>query len=148
VHAVVPSAELDGVVDVYVKEFLGAGREAIAAAKALIGVVSALPIESAMPITARAIAARRVSPEGQEGLKAFLENGGRAGAMRDQAPAGGESRRDRRPHRPACRELGIESVAVYSEADAHAAHVASADRASPGGPCARVGQLLVHPRHR
>ena len=26
-----------------------------------------------MPITANAIAARRVSPEGQEGLKAFLE---------------------------------------------------------------------------
>ncbi len=73
VHAVVPAPELDGVIDVYIKEFLGAGREAIAAAKALIGVVSALPIESAMPITARAIAARRVSPEGQEGLTAFLE---------------------------------------------------------------------------
>jgi acetyl-CoA carboxylase biotin carboxylase subunit len=34
----------------------------------------------------------------------------------------------------ACRELGIESVAVYSEADRSAAHVAAADRAVPIGP--------------
>ena len=33
----------------------------------------------------------------------------------------------------ACRELGIESVAVYSEPDAHAMHVAAADRAVPIG---------------
>jgi acetyl/propionyl-CoA carboxylase alpha subunit len=34
----------------------------------------------------------------------------------------------------ACRELGVESVAVYSEADAQAAHVAFADRAVLLGP--------------
>src|SRR6185503_10238554 len=34
----------------------------------------------------------------------------------------------------ACRELGIESVAVYSEADTQAAHVAAADRALLLGP--------------
>jgi acetyl-CoA/propionyl-CoA carboxylase biotin carboxyl carrier protein len=34
----------------------------------------------------------------------------------------------------ACRELGIESVAVYSDADARAAHVAAADRAVRIGP--------------
>jgi 3-methylcrotonyl-CoA carboxylase alpha subunit len=34
----------------------------------------------------------------------------------------------------ACRELGIESVAVYSEADAKAPHVAAADRAIAIGP--------------
>ncbi|MGE0449951.1 MAG: acetyl/propionyl/methylcrotonyl-CoA carboxylase subunit alpha [Vicinamibacterales bacterium] len=34
----------------------------------------------------------------------------------------------------ACRELGIESVAVYSDADAGAAHVAAADRAIRIGP--------------
>jgi acetyl/propionyl-CoA carboxylase alpha subunit len=34
----------------------------------------------------------------------------------------------------ACRELGIESVAVYSDADANAAHVAATDRAVRIGP--------------
>jgi acetyl/propionyl-CoA carboxylase alpha subunit len=33
----------------------------------------------------------------------------------------------------ACRELGVESVAVYSDADAGAAHVTAADRAVPLG---------------
>jgi methylglutaconyl-CoA hydratase len=73
VHAVVPAADLDAAVHQYVQEFLAAGPEAIAAAKALIPTVSGRPIADAMPITAAAIAARRVSPEGQEGLRAFLE---------------------------------------------------------------------------
>src|SRR4051812_5659828 len=34
----------------------------------------------------------------------------------------------------ACRELGIESVAVFSDADAHAPHTALADRAMRIGP--------------
>ena len=33
----------------------------------------------------------------------------------------------------ACRELGIESVAVYSDADSRAPHVVAADRAVPIG---------------
>ncbi|WP_131829494.1 biotin carboxylase N-terminal domain-containing protein, partial [Teichococcus deserti] len=37
-----------------------------------------------------------------------------------------------------CRRLGIESIAVFSEADAGAAHVAACDRAEPVGP--------AHPR--
>ena len=73
VHVVVPAAELDAAVDQYVREFLAGGPEAIAAAKALIPTVSGRSIADATPITAAAIAARRVSPEGQEGLKAFLE---------------------------------------------------------------------------
>jgi len=73
VHVVVPAADLDAAVNQYVQEFLAGGPEAIAAAKALIPMVWGRPTVDAMPITAAAIAARRVSAEGQEGLKAFLE---------------------------------------------------------------------------
>jgi len=43
----------------------------------------------------------------------------------------------------ACRALGIESVAVYSEADARALHVREADRALPIGP-APAGQSYLN----
>jgi methylglutaconyl-CoA hydratase len=72
-HAVAPAADLDATVAQYVGEILTGGPEGIAAAKTLIPNVWARSIDDAMPITAGAIAARRVSPEGQEGLKAFLE---------------------------------------------------------------------------
>ena len=73
VHAVVPAADLDATVSQYVREILSAGPEAVSAAKALISKVWNPTIEDATPITARAIAARRASAEGQEGMKAFLE---------------------------------------------------------------------------
>ena len=73
VHQVVAAAEMDGAVDRYLVELMSAGPDAIAAAKALIPNVWGRPIAEAMPITAAAIAARRVSNEGQEGLRAFLE---------------------------------------------------------------------------
>jgi methylglutaconyl-CoA hydratase len=73
VHAVVPAADLDAAVDRYVAELLTGGPDAIAAAKALIPQVWGHAIAEAAPITADAIAARRVSKEGQEGLCAFLE---------------------------------------------------------------------------
>jgi methylglutaconyl-CoA hydratase len=73
VHRVVAAADLDRGVDAYVQEFLGGGSEAIAAAKSLIAQVADLSIADAGPITARAIAERRVSREGREGLRAFLE---------------------------------------------------------------------------
>jgi methylglutaconyl-CoA hydratase len=73
VHAVVPAGALDTTVAAYVSEILGAGPEAVASAKALIPHVWGRPVEEAMPITAAAIAARRVAPEGQEGLRAFLD---------------------------------------------------------------------------
>src|SRR3954452_12361470 len=73
VHAVVAACELDTAVEAYVRELLTAGPEAVAAAKALIPNVWGHPIADAMPLTAAAIAARRVSAEGQEGLAAFLE---------------------------------------------------------------------------
>jgi methylglutaconyl-CoA hydratase len=73
IHAVVPAADLDAAVTRYVDELLTAGPEAIAAAKALIRQVADLTIDEAQPLTSGAIAARRVSREGQEGLTAFLE---------------------------------------------------------------------------
>ena len=73
VQAVVPMSDLDAAVERYVQELLTAGPEAIAAAKALIPRVSGCSVDEAMPLTAAAIAARRVSNEGQEGLRAFLE---------------------------------------------------------------------------
>ena len=73
VHAVVPATELDATVDRYINEILAAGPEAIAAAKALIARVWSAPPAEVPTITAHAIATRRVSAEGQEGMKAFLE---------------------------------------------------------------------------
>jgi len=73
IHAVVPAAELDSAVARYVGEILTAGPAAVATAKALIPQIWDRELTDAMPLTARAIASRRVSSEGQEGLSAFLE---------------------------------------------------------------------------
>jgi methylglutaconyl-CoA hydratase len=73
VHAVVDASDLDATVDAYVAELLTAAPEAVAAAKTLIPHVWGLAGEEATNVTARAIAVRRVSAEGQEGLRAFLE---------------------------------------------------------------------------
>jgi methylglutaconyl-CoA hydratase len=73
VHAVAPPQELDAKVAEYVGEILSSGPEGIAASKALIREVWERSIHDATPLTASAIAARRVSAEGQEGLTAFLE---------------------------------------------------------------------------
>ena len=89
-----------------------------------------------MAITAEAIAAQRVSPEGQEGLRAFLEK--RKPRLDDDAMI----RRLLIANRGeialriirACRELGIETIAVYSDADRRAPHVLAADVAEHIGP--------------
>jgi acetyl-CoA carboxylase biotin carboxylase subunit len=47
----------------------------------------------------------------------------------------------------ACRELGIETVAMYSEADRQARHVALADRAVPIGPPPATESYLVASNH-
>jgi methylglutaconyl-CoA hydratase len=73
VHAIVPAVELDDAVGRFVQEFLSAAPGAIAAAKALIPEAWARGRDEAREITANAIAQRRVSREGQEGLRAFLE---------------------------------------------------------------------------
>jgi methylglutaconyl-CoA hydratase len=73
VHEVVPAAELDAAVDRFVTEALSASPTAVARSKALIQQVLGQSPAEVMAITADAIASQRVSQEGQEGLKAFLE---------------------------------------------------------------------------
>ena len=48
----------------------------------------------------------------------------------------------------ACKELGIETVAVHSTADADAMHVRLADESVCIGPPPAIGELSEHPEHR
>ncbi len=73
VHTVVPAERLDAAVDAHVAEVLGAGPEAIAAAKELVRTVPDLTPSQAEARTTEVIATRRASAEGQEGIRAFLE---------------------------------------------------------------------------
>ncbi|MBM3781760.1 MAG: hypothetical protein FJW29_08825 [Acidobacteria bacterium] len=72
VHRVVPEPELDAAVADYVRELLTAAPTGIAAAKQLIPQVWGQRPEAVADLTAGTIARQRVSPEGQEGLRAFL----------------------------------------------------------------------------
>ena len=72
VHAVADAAELDRVVAKYVNDLLTSGPEAVASAKRLIAEVAERPRSTAIERSIDAIAERRVSKEGQEGMGAFL----------------------------------------------------------------------------
>ncbi|HEX3672595.1 MAG TPA: enoyl-CoA hydratase-related protein [Candidatus Cybelea sp.] len=72
-HDVVAAGELDAAVERRLAELQTAGPSAIGAAKLLIRRVLDHPYDETRAITAEAIAKQRVSPEGQEGLRAFLE---------------------------------------------------------------------------
>ena len=73
VHEVVPAAELDAAVANRVREILSAGPRAVARAKALIREIAGAHPNDVIGLTTNTIAAQRVSDEGQEGLRAFLE---------------------------------------------------------------------------
>lgn len=73
VHEVVVADTLDVSIERIVTEIVSAGPEAVAAAKSLIPRVRASTYDDSRDLTATAIAARRTSSEGQEGLRAFLE---------------------------------------------------------------------------
>jgi methylglutaconyl-CoA hydratase len=72
VHAVVPADELFDRVNEYLVEIAANGPEAMSAAKALVRRIANLSIAEAAPITAEAIAERRVSDEAQRMMKGFL----------------------------------------------------------------------------
>ena len=112
-----------------------------------------------MSLCAEAIASRRVSPEGQEGIRAFLEKREAVLAHRALRPM---FRRILIANRGeiavrvmrTCREMGIETVAVYSDADAGAAHVGDATHAERIGPASaresylNIGAIIDAARRR
>jgi len=69
----VPADQLDARVDAFVAELLKCGPNAVSIAKKLIPEVSSRARDAAIEYTIATIAKTRVSPEGQEGLSAFLE---------------------------------------------------------------------------
>jgi methylglutaconyl-CoA hydratase len=73
IHEVTGLNSLDAAVERVVQEVRSAAPGAIAFAKKIIGDVSAATYAESRDITAQAIAQQRTSPEGQEGLRAFLE---------------------------------------------------------------------------
>jgi methylglutaconyl-CoA hydratase len=73
VHAVAPAAEMDAVVDGYVRELLTSAPGAITGAKRLIAAIAGRPPVEVADLTAETIARHRVSPEGQDGMRAFLD---------------------------------------------------------------------------
>jgi len=72
-HEVVAASALDASVDRVLAEVRTAGPGAAAAAKRLVADVRALGYDETRDHTAHAIADRRTTAEGQEGLRAFLE---------------------------------------------------------------------------
>lgn len=73
VHTVVPSVDLDRAVDEHAALFLKAAPSAIANTKRLLTDVYGRRPADVMNLTVDQIASQRVSPEGQEGMRAFLE---------------------------------------------------------------------------
>jgi methylglutaconyl-CoA hydratase len=73
VHIVVPREELDTAVEKTLQELLSSGPQALRACKALALNVGHMDHDTARKYTAETIAALRVSSEGQEGLRSFLE---------------------------------------------------------------------------
>lgn len=73
VHKIVPFVELGAAVEFTLDEIFTAGPSAVGAAKLLIHRVLDNSYDDSRGITTRAIAQQRISSEGQEGLRAFLE---------------------------------------------------------------------------
>ena len=72
-EVVADAAGLEAARDRIAEEIMACGPEAVAESKQLVEDVAYRPIEEVMDETARRIARIRVSPEGQEGVRAFLE---------------------------------------------------------------------------
>jgi methylglutaconyl-CoA hydratase len=73
VNEFVEAAELEGAVSTFVDRLVSSGPNAISICKGLLREVPAMSLEDAKKATAESLAHLRVSEEGQEGMKAFLE---------------------------------------------------------------------------
>lgn len=73
VHEIAPEAQMNEKLDQMLKLFREAGPEAVRATKKLVKEISTATKATAKTKTAKVIAERRVSKEGQEGLTGFLE---------------------------------------------------------------------------
>jgi len=72
-HEVVPPGQLDASVESKIQELLTSGPGAARLGKKIARTVGGLAPDEARRWTAERIASQRVSPEGQEGLRAFLD---------------------------------------------------------------------------
>jgi methylglutaconyl-CoA hydratase len=74
VHRITENVEeLDLAVDETVRQLMSSGPEAVKACKKLVAYVSTHELADAIPYTIEAIAERRISTEGQQGMSAFLK---------------------------------------------------------------------------
>ncbi len=73
VHRLEPADTLDAAVDRCLRDIMACAPGALAAAKRLIREVSGLRPDEVIGVTTALIAEQRISPEGQEGMRAFLE---------------------------------------------------------------------------
>ena len=150
-HAVVAAADLDATVAQYiVNDLLSPARSAVAAAKALIARrLRPRDRRRRAAITAAAIAAQRVSRR-RPGRAARVSREAQPAvdSMRElrcrdhDASSSPTAARSRVRIIRACREMGIESVAVYSDADAGAPHVARRRSRGAHRPGARAESYL------
>jgi methylglutaconyl-CoA hydratase len=73
VHEVVPASQLSARVDAHIALFLKAAPSAVARTRRLLREIAGQKPSDVLALTVDAIANQRVSPDGQEGLRAFLE---------------------------------------------------------------------------
>ncbi|HEU5286773.1 MAG TPA: enoyl-CoA hydratase-related protein [Candidatus Limnocylindria bacterium] len=73
VEAIEAPDELDAKLELYIDAVVSGGPHAVNAAKRIVREVAGRPIDEVRDLTIERIAALRVSAEGQEGMRAFLE---------------------------------------------------------------------------
>ena len=73
VNRVVPRVELDRTVNELIGALLSSGPQAVATCKRMVREVAAMSLDDAGPYTAKIITDLRMSAEGQEGMRAFLD---------------------------------------------------------------------------